>query len=149
MGQCDAAAATVQATEANDLPVVDLSPLNSADASAIAGVVAQIGKACEEWGCFQVINHGVPLELQAKYEFVMKQFFAQPVEAKRKLRKDIDIENPYAYGYEEFQGNVDDWKEVFDFPLEKDPTVQALPEAESEKTRDLIHSWPEYPSNFR
>ncbi|KAK2981903.1 hypothetical protein RJ640_000949 [Escallonia rubra] len=77
-----------------------------------ASVVAEIGEACEKWGAFQVINHGLPLELHAKFELAMKKFFAQPTEEKRKLRKDIGGVKPYDYGYEEFAKNVDDWKEA-------------------------------------
>ncbi|KAK2975760.1 hypothetical protein RJ640_006847 [Escallonia rubra] len=93
MGECDAATIQLTLEDVNDIPVIDLSLLSSADnaGSNPAGVVAEIGKACEKWGVFQVVNHGVPLELQAKFDLVMKQFFAQPVEEKRKLRKDIDV----------------------------------------------------------
>ncbi|KAK2976646.1 hypothetical protein RJ640_008182 [Escallonia rubra] len=86
-------------TQANDFPVIDLS-------SSTASVVAEIGEACEKWGAFQVINHGLPLELHAKFELAMKKFFAQPTEEKRKLRKDIGGVKPYDYGYEEFAKNA-------------------------------------------
>ncbi|KAK2981904.1 hypothetical protein RJ640_000950 [Escallonia rubra] len=89
MAECVAAS-----TPANDFPVIDLS-------RTIAAVVAEIGDACEKWGAFQVVNHGVPLELHAKFELAMKKFFAQPTEEKRKLRKDIGGVTPYDYGYEE------------------------------------------------
>ncbi|KAK2978969.1 hypothetical protein RJ640_017533 [Escallonia rubra] len=142
MADCDAAPA-LQANEVNDVPVIDLSILSA------AYLVAEIRDACENWGVFQVINHGVPLELQAKFELVMKKFFAQPVAEKRKLRKDVDVENPYDYGYEEFVENVDDWKEVFDFPLEKETMMPASTGDGERDMRELIHSWPEYPPNFR
>ncbi|KAK2976644.1 hypothetical protein RJ640_008180, partial [Escallonia rubra] len=94
MAECVAAS-----TPANDFPVIDLS-------RTIAAVVAEIGDACEKWGAFQVVNHGVPLELHAKFELAMKKFFAQPTEEKRKLRKDIGGVTPYDYGYEEFAKNL-------------------------------------------
>ncbi|KAK2993004.1 hypothetical protein RJ640_004516 [Escallonia rubra] len=127
--------------QANDFPVVDLS-------GNVSGVVAEIAEACEKWGAFQVINHGLPLEVHAKFELAMKKFFAQPTEEKRKLRKDIDGGKPYDYGYEEFSKNVDDWKEVFDFPLEKQ--TSSTPISYDDNTqRELIHSWPQYPAEFR
>ncbi|KAK2993003.1 hypothetical protein RJ640_004515 [Escallonia rubra] len=126
--------------QANDIPVVDLS-------GSISSVVAEIAEACEKWGGFQVINHGVPLEVHGKFELAMKKFFAQPTEEKRKLRKDIGGGKPYDYGYEEFSKNVDDWKEVFDFPLEKQtPTPVSY---DDNTQRELIHSWPQYPAEFR
>ncbi|KAK2994224.1 hypothetical protein RJ640_006844 [Escallonia rubra] len=148
MGQyCDAA--TMQATlDANDyVPVIDLSASNSSDSNGAAGVVAEIGDACEKWGVFQVINHGVPLELHERFELAMKKFFAQPLVEKRKMRKDIDPLNPYDYGYEEFSKKVEDWKEVFDFPLEKEMPVSC--DTNNTQTREAIPQWPEYPPEFR
>ncbi|KAK2977647.1 hypothetical protein RJ640_015868 [Escallonia rubra] len=129
-------------TQANDFPVIDLS-------GSIAAVVAEIADACEKWGAFQVVNHGMPLELHAKFELAMKKFFAQPTDEKRKLRKDIGGVKPYDYGYEEFAKNVNDWKEVFDFPLEKQTATSMSYDLEDTTARELIHSWPEYPSDFR
>ncbi|KAK2988839.1 hypothetical protein RJ640_015867 [Escallonia rubra] len=86
MAECVAAS-----TQANDFPVIDLS-------GNIGTVVAEISEACEKWGAFQVINHGLPLELHAKFELAMKKFFAQPAEEKRTLRKDIGGVKPYDYG---------------------------------------------------
>ncbi|KAK2973384.1 hypothetical protein RJ640_022567 [Escallonia rubra] len=126
----------------DDIPVIDLS--KEINNGGIAGLLGEISNACEKWGVFQVINHGVPLELHAKFELVVKEFFKQPSDEKRKLRKDIDAVNPYDYGYEEFAENVKNWKEVFDFPLEK-----KRPSCNPKKPRDQIHSWPEFPSEFK
>ncbi|MCO5561103.1 hypothetical protein L7F22_014724 [Adiantum nelumboides] len=41
-----------------EIPVIDLSLLHSPNTHSIA--VHQIGKACQEWGFFHVVNHGIP-----------------------------------------------------------------------------------------
>lgn len=54
--------------EAEGIPVIDLSPLLSNTTSSITNhssleeLVKEIGNACKEWGFFQVINHGAPIE---------------------------------------------------------------------------------------
>jgi hypothetical protein len=93
------------------VPVIDLSPLTSKkekekekksssglesssaltqqehDAhSSIHNLVEQVGKACEEWGFFQVINHGVSLSLLEELESNAQSFFALPLQEKAKVR---------------------------------------------------------------
>jgi isopenicillin N synthase-like dioxygenase len=90
------------------VPVIDLSPLTSKkkkkksssglesssaltqqehDAhSSIHNLVEQVGKACEEWGFFQVINHGVSLSLLEELETNAQSFFALPLQEKAKVR---------------------------------------------------------------
>ncbi|XP_057966528.1 jasmonate-induced oxygenase 2-like [Malania oleifera] len=137
--------------EAGGIPLIDLSAANSPDAlsnpSAIAGLVAEIGEACENWGFFQVINHGVPAEIRERIENAAREFFAQPAEEKRKVRK--DERRALGYCATEHTKNVRDWKEVFDF-ISKVPTViPASHEADDRELKELVNQWPEYPPDLR
>jgi len=72
------------------VPVIDLSPLlDPRDPSAARTeelpVVRHIGKACEEWGFFQVINHGIPLDLIEEVLATSRKFFEYPAEEKMKV----------------------------------------------------------------
>ncbi|KAL5541473.1 hypothetical protein UlMin_009183 [Ulmus minor] len=58
-----------------DLPIIDLL----GDKSEVA---KQIVKACEEFGFFKVINHGVPTDIIAKMEEETVDFFAKPDDVK-------------------------------------------------------------------
>ncbi|KAK1425979.1 hypothetical protein QVD17_14646 [Tagetes erecta] len=58
------------------IPVIDLKDPNA---------VNLIGQACETWGMFQVINHGVPSELVKKVEFESRRLFALPSDEKCKV----------------------------------------------------------------
>lgn len=42
-------------------------------------------KACEEWGCFRVVNHGVPLDLMKEMKAVAASLLDLPVEAKQRI----------------------------------------------------------------
>ncbi|KAG0626843.1 hypothetical protein M758_2G155900 [Ceratodon purpureus] len=73
-----------RSTEAGacEVPVVDLQGV---DGERRHLVVQQIRRACEDWGVFQVINHGVPVALLTAMLQQAKEFFQLPVEEKRKL----------------------------------------------------------------
>lgn len=137
-------------TEDEGIPLIDLSPLsfsNDANTKNIDDLVVEIGNACKTWGFFQVINHGVPLEKRQKVEDAMRKFFAQPLEEKRKVRKD----EKKAVGYydNEHTKNVRDWKEVFDFVVEKRILMAASHEPEDKEVPETFNQWPDYPPELR
>ncbi|XP_020878146.1 probable flavonol synthase 5 [Arabidopsis lyrata subsp. lyrata] len=69
-----------------NIPVVDLS------ASDEELVVRAVVKASEEWGIFQVVNHGIPTELMQQLQVVGKQFFDLPEAEKEAVAKEEDFE---------------------------------------------------------
>ncbi|XP_065856864.1 protein LATERAL BRANCHING OXIDOREDUCTASE 1-like [Euphorbia lathyris] len=123
-----------------EIPVIDLS-------SETAQVVFMIRKACQKYGFFQVINHGVSTELRQNMERVAKQFFDQPLDQKRKVqRSEVD---PMGFYDSEHTKNVRDWKEVFDY-LALDPTlIPATDDPDDHQLRTLTNQWPQFPSQFR
>ncbi|KAK8697411.1 hypothetical protein V6N13_113562 [Hibiscus sabdariffa] len=61
------------------IPTIDLKDPNA---------VKLAGQACETWGAFQVINHGIPLNLIEEVESETRRLFSLPTETKMKaLRK--------------------------------------------------------------
>ncbi|KAL3515505.1 hypothetical protein ACH5RR_022407 [Cinchona calisaya] len=64
------------------LPVIDFSLLSSANPDDRAKVIEDLGKACEEWGFFMVINHGIPENLTNALFDVCNEFFDMPEEEK-------------------------------------------------------------------
>ncbi|KAE8008956.1 hypothetical protein FH972_005414 [Carpinus fangiana] len=138
-------------TEAQGIPLIDLSPIathSSDEVSAIdEGVVREIGNACKEWGFFQVINHGVPLEKRQRIEDASRKFFAQSLEEKRKVRR--NDKEVLGYFDTEHTKNVRDWKEVFDFTVEEPTIVPASHEPDDKELTEWTNQWPDYPSELR
>ncbi|CAI9765545.1 unnamed protein product [Fraxinus pennsylvanica] len=129
-------------TEAEGIPLIDLSPLNSSDTGPeFSNLVAEIGNACKNWGFFQVINHGVPLKCREKIELAARKFFALSKEEKKKVGR--DEVNPLGYYDTEHTKNVRDWKEVFDVTVMNPTIIPASHDPEDKELKELINQWPE------
>ncbi|KAK7834198.1 protein LATERAL BRANCHING OXIDOREDUCTASE 1 [Quercus suber] len=136
--------------EGEGVPLIDLSPIlssNNVSAVEFEGLVKEVGNACKEWGFFQVINHGVPLEKREKIDGASRKFFAQSLEEKRKVRR--NEKKVTGYYDTEHTKNVRDWKEVFDFVVVGPTIVPASHESEDKEVIEWNNQWPEYPPELR
>lgn len=134
----------VKVIEPEEVPVIDFFTSSHGDTKEI---VSEIGNACRKWGFFQVINHGLPLELSKRMVKMAKEFFDQPIEEKKKVKRDEG--NSMGYHDSEHTKNVRDWKEVFDFSLEDPRLVPAMDNLDDQELRTISNRWPQYPTEFR
>ncbi|GLJ41134.1 hypothetical protein SUGI_0852010 [Cryptomeria japonica] len=71
-----------------DLPVIDISSFpHDFDAQELNQlqyhpVLAKLRKACNEWGFFQLVNHGIPVDLLETAENVCRDVLSLPTEVK-------------------------------------------------------------------
>ncbi|XP_013639848.1 PREDICTED: flavanone 3-dioxygenase [Brassica oleracea var. oleracea] len=79
----------------DEIPTIDLSSLQDPNSDKTS-IATEVGKACERWGIFQVINHGLPLDLRRRVENTAAEFFNLTAEEKRRLKR--DEVNPNNYG---------------------------------------------------
>ncbi|KAJ6774171.1 OXOGLUTARATE/IRON-DEPENDENT DIOXYGENASE [Salix purpurea] len=56
------------------IPVIDFSKINGTGEER-AKTMAQIANGCEEWGFFQLMNHGIPEELLERVKKVCSEYF--------------------------------------------------------------------------
>ncbi|KAF5740788.1 oxidoreductase family protein [Tripterygium wilfordii] len=77
------------------LPPIDLSKLDGPDHDQ---VVNQIAAAAETLGFFQVVNHGVPVELLESLKAAAHEFFGQPPEKKAVYLKGVSPSPLVKYG---------------------------------------------------
>ncbi|KAH9789173.1 Feruloyl CoA ortho-hydroxylase 1 [Citrus sinensis] len=61
-------------------------------------VAKSICDAAENWGFFQIVNHGVPLEVLERVKEATHRFFALPAEEKRKYSKENSPTNKVRLG---------------------------------------------------
>ncbi|KAJ8763596.1 hypothetical protein K2173_002479 [Erythroxylum novogranatense] len=135
---------TLEPQEPDQIPVINLS---ISSPNETKNLVSDVGDACQKWGFFQVINHGVSRELRQKMQQVAKEFFHQTSDEKRKVKR--DEVHPMGYHDGENTKNVRDWKEVFDYLLLEPTLIPASGEPDSEELRTLTNQWPQYPPEFR
>ncbi|KAL3508836.1 hypothetical protein ACH5RR_028237 [Cinchona calisaya] len=61
--------------EKERVPIIDMQELS--------GLAEKIVKACEGWGCFRLLNHGVSLKLLSEMKVVCRSLLDLPLEIKK------------------------------------------------------------------
>ncbi|XP_057507821.1 hyoscyamine 6-dioxygenase-like [Actinidia eriantha] len=116
------------------IPVIDLGQLGGPDR---ADVLQQIMKACQDFGIFQVINHGVSEELMEDTMSLFKEFFDMPAEEKAEYYSEDRTKafRLYTGGTNYNKADVNFWKD----------SVRHL----CHPLEDYVQSWPEKPARYR
>ncbi|KAK3014702.1 hypothetical protein RJ639_009632 [Escallonia herrerae] len=117
-----------------DIPVIDLA---QAAGPGRAHIVQQIIKAGQEYGFFQVINHGVSEEMMQDTMSLYKEFFDMPAEDKASLCSDDTTKSCklYTSGSKYATEEVHYWRDTLRHPV--------LP------IEEHMTSWPEKPARYR
>ena len=113
------------------IPIIDLM-----EPSAL--VVEQISKACEEYGFFQIFNHGIPQELCDRMMAVTTDFFELPPEEKAPFFSTDHTKQVKLFNYfvkDGSQNKVSMWSECFSHPWHP--------------LDDILHLLPQNPPQYR
>src|SRR5262249_39060141 len=100
------------------IPVVNLADFLSGDPQLKQAFVNQLGKAYEDVGFVAVKNHGIPDDLIADLYKYVQQFFAMPVDVKKKYEvPGLAGQRGYtSFGKEHAKGSdAPDLKEFFQY----------------------------------
>ncbi|OIV97960.1 hypothetical protein TanjilG_12717 [Lupinus angustifolius] len=92
------------------IPVIDFSKLNGKEK---AQSLAQIANGCEEWGFFQLINHGIPEELLEKVKKVSTECYKLEREENFNNSKLVKLINELAEKKSSEKLEHVDWEDVF------------------------------------
>ncbi|OIS98480.1 PREDICTED: feruloyl CoA ortho-hydroxylase 1-like [Nicotiana attenuata] len=76
----------------DSIPIIDASNWNDPK------VADQICMAAQNWGFFQIINHGVPIEVLDNIKETSHRFFSLPAEEKKMYSKENSISSNVRYG---------------------------------------------------
>ncbi|XP_014632702.1 naringenin,2-oxoglutarate 3-dioxygenase [Glycine max] len=119
----------------DEIPVISLAGIDEVDGRR-REICEKIVEACENWGIFQVVDHGVDQQLVAEMTRLAKEFFALPPD--EKLR--FDMSGAKKGGFivsSHLQGeSVQDWREIV--------TYFSYPKRERDYSR-----WPDTPEGWR
>ncbi|XP_076905253.1 hyoscyamine 6-dioxygenase-like [Bidens hawaiensis] len=121
---------SVEVPLCRNIPLIDLSTTQSQ-------IVQEILHACQEFGFFQVINHGVSVDLINDTMELFKEIFNMPVEEKEKLYTN-DPTKSYKFftsSYNYIDEKIHFWRDNLQHPCHP--------------IDEWVHSWPEKPTNYR
>lgn len=120
------------------VPVIDLQGLSCCEGSVEREkVLKEVAHACEEWGFFQIVNHGIPEALMEAMMNVSKAFFDLSVEEKQGYAALPGlITQGYGSKYIGREGATRDWRDYIYLLLQP------------HSIRDYEY-WPTNPSDFR
>ena len=107
-----------------NLPIIDITALQSDDVSQWQGVIEAIDKACRDTGFFYVTGHGIPAEQFTNVKAMANKLFTLPESDKQKI--DIQYSNNHRGWGQVSAEKLDpngpsDYKETFDMALDFSP----------------------------
>ncbi|CAI9095463.1 OLC1v1031419C1 [Oldenlandia corymbosa var. corymbosa] len=118
----------------SQIPVIDMSKLAS-DSSDYAQEMAKLHQACEEWGFFQLTNHGAAREIE-NMKAAAQDFFKLPLEEKMVYAQIPGGLEGYGQCFVTSEDQKLDWSDMF--------AVYTLPTI----ARNMSF-WPNNPTSFR
>ncbi|CAO2821600.1 unnamed protein product [Amaranthus hypochondriacus] len=94
------------------VPVIDFSDLGKNNDETMK-IVARVCSAAKNWGFFQVVNHGIPLEIMEKMIEKGRMFHEQDDEAKKKWYNRDPGSNKVTYvsNHDLYKSNAANWRD--------------------------------------
>ncbi|TKY56982.1 1-aminocyclopropane-1-carboxylate oxidase 4 [Spatholobus suberectus] len=118
-----------------NFPVINLENINGEERKAI---LEQIDDACQNWGFFELVNHGIPFELLDTVERLTKEHYRKCMEKRFK-------EAVGSKGLEGVQAEVKDmdWESTFFLRHLPHSNISEIPDLSQEYSDAVIYPAPE------
>ncbi|KAM6582460.1 hypothetical protein CsatB_009462 [Cannabis sativa] len=130
------AAAEAEADVDANIPVIDMSGLQSEDSLVRAETMRVVSESCREWGFFQVVNHGVSPQLMDRALQIWREFFHLPAQDKQLYANSPKTYEGYGSRLGIQKGAILDWSDYY--------FLHYLPLSLKDQNK-----WPHLPSNCR
>ncbi|GMH19951.1 hypothetical protein Nepgr_021792 [Nepenthes gracilis] len=94
------------------IPAIDLQSIDG-DEARRRKVIGEVERSCEEWGFFQVLNHGIPSTVLDEVIHGVRRFFEQDVELKKQYySRDLKTRVHNNANFDLFQAPVSNWRDT-------------------------------------
>ncbi|KAL1536136.1 deacetoxyvindoline 4-hydroxylase-like isoform X2 [Salvia divinorum] len=123
------------------VPVIDLGLLSNDR----GGIIDQVRAACEEWGVFKIVNHGIATRSMSKAMEAVKEFHEQDTEAKKQYYTRDNAKNVvYNSNFDLHTNAATNWRDnLYLIMAPNPPTPQEL----SQNFRDPMMEFSEQAKN--
>lgn len=119
----------------SNIPVIDLQGSDT-DLSLRAKIVAQLENACENWGFFQIVNHGIPITILEEMIDGIYKFHCQEIEVKKHFySRDYTKKVLYNSNFDLYQASAASWRDTLTLVMAPNPPN---PEELPSVCRDII-----------
>ncbi|KAM5553100.1 1-aminocyclopropane-1-carboxylate oxidase [Rosa sericea] len=110
------------------IPVIDLKGLS--DPTKRKEIVADVAEASESWGFFQIVNHGIPVDVLEEIKDGVRGFFEQDTEVKKQFYTRDNYSSPFVYNsnFDLYSAPVTNWRDTFRCNMTPTPKTEDLPE---------------------
>ncbi|MED6194151.1 hypothetical protein PIB30_025879 [Stylosanthes scabra] len=113
------------------IPVIDLIKVDDDDGSSGGRklIIDQVREACEKFGFFQVVNHGVPKEIIDEMIEGVRGFHEQPHDLKKEYySRDRSRKVRYNSSFDLYESKVANWRDSMFFAMAPElPNPEELP----------------------
>ncbi|XP_052188592.1 1-aminocyclopropane-1-carboxylate oxidase homolog 1-like isoform X2 [Diospyros lotus] len=123
------------------VPTIDMGAIDHGRAER-DDIVSKIRDACENWGFFQVINHGIPVSALDEMIAGVRRFHEQDVEVKKKFySKDMGKRFFYNSNHDIYSSKAASWRDtMYSLYTPEPPQPEELPEI----CRDIMLEYARY-----
>ncbi|XP_008224381.1 PREDICTED: 1-aminocyclopropane-1-carboxylate oxidase homolog 1-like [Prunus mume] len=118
------------------VPVIDLEGLEFDRPTKRKEIVTKVGEASETWGFFQIVNHGIPIDVLGEIKDGVRGFYEQDTQVKKQFYT-RDHFKPVVYNsnFDLHRAPATNWRDSFMCYMAPNPTE---PEDMPEVFRDIL-----------
>ncbi|XP_020206505.1 1-aminocyclopropane-1-carboxylate oxidase homolog 1 [Cajanus cajan] len=122
------------------VPIIDLQDIDT-NSSLRVEALDKIRSACKEWGFFQVVNHGIGVEVLDEMICGIRRFHEQDGEVRKRFYcRDLNKKVRYFSNGTLFKDPAANWRDTISFFLTPDPP---MPEEIPAVCRDIVIEYSE------